>query len=49
MFGLSAERTWELRHTVTSYDAWYVSVTEALRLPLAAPERELTTCIAAGA
>lgn len=30
-----AERIWELRHTVTSYDAWYVAVAEALRLPLA--------------
>lgn len=30
-----ADRIWELRHTVTSYDAWYVAVAEALRLPLA--------------
>ena len=30
-----AERIWELRHTVTSYDAWYVAVAEALALPLA--------------
>lgn len=28
-----AERIWELRHTVTSYDAWYVAVAEALKLP----------------
>lgn len=30
-----AERIWELRHTVTSYDAWYVALAEALALPLA--------------
>ncbi|MBV6424324.1 MAG: Ribonuclease VapC9 [Steroidobacteraceae bacterium] len=30
-----AERVWELRHTITSYDAWYVAVAEALGLPLA--------------
>jgi predicted nucleic acid-binding protein len=29
------ERVWELRHTVTCYDAWYVAVAEALSLPLA--------------
>ena len=30
-----ADRIWALRHTVTSYDAWYVAVAEALKLPLA--------------
>jgi predicted nucleic acid-binding protein len=30
-----ADRIWELRYTVTSYDAWYVAVAEVLRLPLA--------------
>ena len=30
-----AERAWELRHNLTSYDAWYVALAEALRLPLA--------------
>ena len=30
-----AERIWNLRYTVTSYDAWYVAVAEALGLPLA--------------
>jgi predicted nucleic acid-binding protein len=30
-----ADRVWELRHTITSYDAWYVAVAEALKLPLA--------------
>lgn len=30
-----ADRIWELRHTVTSYDAWYVAVAEVLGSPLA--------------
>lgn len=30
-----ADRVWELRHTITSYDAWYVAIAEALDLPLA--------------
>jgi predicted nucleic acid-binding protein len=30
-----SDRTWELRHNVTSYDAWYVALAEALELPLA--------------
>lgn len=37
-----AERIWELRHTVTSYDAWYVAVAEALRLRLATLDRKLS-------
>ncbi|MEJ0037874.1 MAG: type II toxin-antitoxin system VapC family toxin [Gammaproteobacteria bacterium] len=37
-----ADRIWELRHTVTSYDAWYVAVAEALRLPLATLDRKLS-------
>jgi predicted nucleic acid-binding protein len=40
-FALFAERVWELRHAVTSYDAWYVAVAEALRLPLATVDRRL--------
>lgn len=44
-----AERVWELRHDLTSYDAWYVAVAEALRLPLATLDERLaknkgTTC-----
>jgi predicted nucleic acid-binding protein len=44
-----AERVWELRHNLTSYDAWYVAVAEALRLPLATLDERLaktkgTTC-----
>jgi predicted nucleic acid-binding protein len=30
-----SDRIWELRHTVTSYDAWYVALAENLGLPLA--------------
>jgi predicted nucleic acid-binding protein len=36
-----AERVWELRHTITSYDAWYVAVAEALGLPLATTDERL--------
>jgi predicted nucleic acid-binding protein len=37
-----ADRIWELRYTVTSYDAWYVAVAEALRLPLATLDARLS-------
>jgi predicted nucleic acid-binding protein len=30
-----SDRIWELRHNITSYDAWYVAIGEALVLPLA--------------
>lgn len=36
------ERVWELRGSVTSYDAWYVAVAETLRLPLATLDRRLS-------
>lgn len=36
-----ARRVWELRHTVTSYDGWYVAVAEALGAPLATLDRRL--------
>lgn len=36
-----AQRIWELRRTVTSYDAWYVAVAEALELPLATLDARL--------
>jgi predicted nucleic acid-binding protein len=36
-----ADRIWELRRTVTSYDAWYVALAEALRLPLATLDERL--------
>lgn len=37
-----AERIWELRHNVTSYDAWYVAIAEALKLPLATLDAPLS-------
>jgi predicted nucleic acid-binding protein len=33
-FDIFSDRIWELRHTVTTYDAWYVAVAEALGFPL---------------
>ena len=36
-----ADRIWELRHTVTTYDAWYVAVAEALAVPLATLDQRL--------
>ncbi|HJW71003.1 MAG TPA: type II toxin-antitoxin system VapC family toxin [Candidatus Binatia bacterium] len=37
-----AERVWDLRGNITSYDAWYVAVAEALELPLATLDRRLS-------
>ena len=37
-----AGRVWELRHNVTSYDAWYVAIAEALKLPLATLDAPLS-------
>ena len=37
-----ADRIWELRHSVTSYDAWYVALAEALGLPLATLDGRLS-------
>ncbi len=36
-----APRVWELRHTVTPYDAWYVALAEFLDAPLATLDRSL--------
>lgn len=36
-----ADRVWELRATVTSYDAWYVALAEGLQLPLATLDHRL--------
>ncbi len=36
-----AERIWELRHNLTSYDAWYVAVAEVLGLPLATLDQRM--------
>ena len=40
-FAPFADRIWTLRHVLTSYDAWYVAVAEALDLPLATLDRRL--------
>ena len=37
-----AGHIWELRHNVTSYDAWYVAIAEALKLPLATLDEPLS-------
>ena len=36
-----ADRVWELRHNMTSYDAWYVALAEALKLSLATLDAHL--------
>lgn len=36
-----ADRIWELRHNATSYDAWYIALAEALKLPLATLDKAL--------
>lgn len=36
-----ADRIWELRPTLTSYDAWYVAIAEALDVPLATADLHL--------
>ena len=37
-----ADRIWAVRHNVTSYDAWYVALAEALKLPLATLDEPLS-------
>ena len=37
-----AERIWELRNNLTSYDAWYVTLAEALDCPLATLDGKLS-------
>lgn len=41
-FAPFAERVWELRENLTSYDAWYVALAEALDCPLATLDRKLS-------
>ncbi len=41
-FSPFAERVWQLRDNLTSYDALYVAVAEALDLPLATLDRKLS-------
>jgi predicted nucleic acid-binding protein len=40
-FEAFSDRVWELRHSVASYDAWYVAIAEALDLPLATLDKRL--------
>ena len=40
-FALFAERVWQLRHNVTSYDAWYVALAEWLGCPVVTVDRRL--------
>lgn len=35
-------RAWELRNNVSAYDAWYVALAEALKVPLATLDARLT-------
>ena len=37
-----AERVWELRGSLTCYDAWYVAMAEAFDCPLATLDRKLS-------
>jgi predicted nucleic acid-binding protein len=36
-----AERVWELRETISAYDAWYVALAESMDAPLATLDRRL--------
>jgi len=36
------ERVWELRTSVSAYDAWYVAIAESIGAPLATLDRRLT-------
>lgn len=44
-FAPFADRVWELRHNVGSYDAWYVAVAEAFESPLATLDRGLSRVV----
>ena len=41
-FAQFAERVWQLRHNVTSYDAWYVALAEWLGCPLVTVDLRLS-------
>ena len=41
-YAIVAPRAWELRDTVTLYDAWYVALAEALDAQLATLDRRLS-------
>lgn len=36
-----ADRVWELRHSVTAYDAWYVALAESLEIILVTVDQKL--------
>jgi predicted nucleic acid-binding protein len=38
-----ADRVWELRHNLSSYDATYVAVAEAMGIPLATLDRKMAS------
>jgi predicted nucleic acid-binding protein len=40
-YEIVAERVWELRHTISAYDAWYVALAEELEATLATVDRAL--------
>ena len=40
-YGACSERIWELRHNVTPYDAWYVTIAEILDVELATLDHRL--------
>lgn len=42
-YDMVADRTWELRHNLTAYDAWYVAVAELLDAPLATLDQRLVS------
>ena len=41
-FAPFAARIWELRHNLTSYDAWYVALAESLGCPLVTLDRRIS-------
>lgn len=40
-FAPFSDRVWQLRNNLTAYDAWYVAVAEAFKLPLATLDQRL--------
>lgn len=42
-YAIVSDRVWQLRDTVTAYDAWYVAVAELLEAPLATLDHRLTS------